>query len=51
MVMDTMRFTVGAAVHAPSVHNTQPCRFGQGERDIDVCADAGAAAPDGRPGR
>lgn len=52
MVMDTTRVAVGAAVHAPSVQNTQPWRFGQGDRDIDVYADAGrrlrVAGPDGR---
>jgi nitroreductase len=50
--MDTIQFAVAAAVHAPSVHNTQPWRFGHGERDIDVCADAGrrlrVADPAGR---
>jgi nitroreductase len=38
--MDTIQFAVAAAVHAPSVHNTQPWRFGRGERTIDVYADA-----------
>ena len=38
-VMDTIQFAVAAAVHAPSVHNTQPWRFGRGERTIDVYAD------------
>src|SRR5207237_4884121 len=37
---------------APSVHNTQPWRFGAGERDIEVYADVGrrlrVADPDGR---
>ena len=50
--MDTIQFAVAAAVHAPSVHNTQPWRFGHGERHIDVFADAGrrlrVADPDGR---
>jgi hypothetical protein len=50
--MDTVRFAVDAATHAPSVQNTQPWRFGHGDRDIDVYADAGrrlrVADPDGR---
>jgi hypothetical protein len=36
--MDTIQFAVAAAVHAPAVHNTQPWRFGRGERLIDVYA-------------
>jgi hypothetical protein len=48
----TVEFAVGQAVHAPSVHNTQPWRFGHGERSIDVYADSRrrlrVADPDGR---
>ncbi len=46
------RFVVGAAVHAPSVHNTQPWRFSHHERQISVHADSErqlrVADPDGR---
>jgi hypothetical protein len=34
------RFVVEAAVHAPSVHNTQPWWFSAGDREIGVHADA-----------
>ncbi len=49
--MDTVRFAVGAAVHAPSVQNTQPWRFGHGDRGIDVYADAGRRLRVADPGR
>lgn len=46
------RFAVEAAVHAPSVNNTQPWWFGSGDREISVHADAErrlrVADPDGR---
>ncbi len=32
------RFVAGAAVHAPSVHNTQPWRFHHGEHEISISA-------------
>jgi hypothetical protein len=46
------RFIVGAAVHAPSVHNTQPWWFSYGDLGITVHADPdrklGVADPGGR---
>ncbi len=46
------RFVVEAAVHAPSVNNTQPWWFSSGEREISVHADVErrlkVADPDGR---
>jgi Nitroreductase family len=46
------RFVVEAAVHAPSLHNTQPWWFSTGEREISVHADVErrlpVADPDGR---
>jgi len=46
------RFVVGAAVHAPSVHNTQPWWFSHDEYQISVHADSGrqlrVADPSGR---
>src|SRR5260370_40526450 len=49
---EVARFIVGAAVHAPSVHNTQPWWFSSDEREVSVHADAErrlrVADPDGR---
>jgi nitroreductase len=49
---EIVRFVVDAAVHAPSVHNTQPWRFAAGHREIRVYADVGRqlrlADPHGR---
>src|SRR5215831_14583707 len=46
------RFVVEAAVHAPSVNNTQPWWFSSGDREISVHADVerrlGVADPAGR---
>jgi hypothetical protein len=39
------RFVVEAAVHAPSVHNTQPWWFSTGEREISVHADVERRLP------
>jgi hypothetical protein len=49
---EVARFVVGAAVYAPSVHNTQPWWFSSADREISVHADAERrlkiADPDGR---
>src|SRR5215813_10515165 len=46
------RFAVGSAVWAPSVHNTQPWRFGAQQGEISLYADPdrrlAVADPDGR---
>ena len=39
------RFVVEAAVHAPSLHNTQPWWFSTGEREISVHADVERRLP------
>lgn len=49
---EVSRFVVEAAVHAPSVHNTQPWWFSTGDREVSVHADVErrlrVADPDGR---
>jgi nitroreductase len=46
------RFAVEAAVHSPSVHNTQPWWFSKGDREVGIHADVERrlriADPDGR---
>ena len=48
----TMRFVTSTAIQAPSVHNTQPWRFYQGDHEISIAADnerqLRVADPDGR---
>src|SRR5215471_15414239 len=49
---EVARFVVEAAVHAPSVHNTQPWWFSKAAPEVSVHADAErrlrVADPDGR---
>jgi hypothetical protein len=49
---ETMRFVTNAGLQAPSVHNTQPWRFYQGDHEISIAADnerqLRVADPDGR---
>ncbi|MGI5239709.1 Acg family FMN-binding oxidoreductase [Dactylosporangium sp. CA-139066] len=42
---ETFIATVGDAVWAPSIHNTQPWRFRRTAQSVDVLADAGRALP------
>jgi hypothetical protein len=44
-LLDKARFAVRYAILAPSSHNTQPCRFVSGGRELLICADRTRSLP------